>query len=141
MLLVIDIGNTNTVLGVFDGSRRQPTEARTKQRQTAMNTAFWRAIYSHWPKWRSPKSAHRDRFGRSATEFSLGTDGAKYFKLKPLFVEPGENRHAGVVRLPADVGADRIVTSGRLRQACGPVIVVDFGTATTFDAIWRRVNI
>jgi len=61
----------------------------------------------------------------------------KYFKLKPLFVEPGVKTGMPVLYdSPADVGADRIVNAvAAYDKYGGPAIVVDFGTATTFDAI------
>src|SRR5207237_6713876 len=61
----------------------------------------------------------------------------KYFRVKPLFIEPGVKTGMPVrYENPADVGADRIVNGvAAFEKFGGPCIVVDFGTATTFDAI------
>jgi len=139
MLLVIDIGNTNTVLGVFDGSRLAADwRLETKQRQTADEYGI----------------LARNLFALAEMEVSriqniviasvvpplnsvLEQMSLKYFKLKPLFVEPGVKTGMPVLYdSPADVGADRIVNAvAAFDRYGGPAIVVDFGTATTFDAI------
>ena len=61
----------------------------------------------------------------------------RYFKLKPLFIEPGVKTGMPVhYDSPAEVGADRIVNGvAAYEKYGGPCIVVDFGTATTFDCI------
>src|SRR5438067_1736988 len=64
----------------------------------------------------------------------------KYFKVMPLFVEPGVKTGMPVkYENPAEVGADRIVNGvAAFEKHGGPCIVVDFGTATTFDAISKN---
>jgi type III pantothenate kinase len=64
----------------------------------------------------------------------------KYFEVKPLFVEPGVKTGMPVkYENPAEVGADRIVNGvAAFEKHGGPCIVVDFGTATTFDAISKN---
>jgi type III pantothenate kinase len=139
MLLVIDIGNTNTVLGVFDGNcLAADWRLETKQRQTADEYGI----------------LARNLFALAEMEVSriqhiviasvvpplnsvLEQMALKYFKLKPLFVEPGVKTGMPVLYdSPADVGADRIVNAvAAYDKYGGPAIVVDFGTATTFDAI------
>jgi type III pantothenate kinase len=61
----------------------------------------------------------------------------RYFNTKPLFVEPGVKTGMPVLyENPAEVGADRIVNSvAAFMKYGGPCIVVDFGTATTFDCV------
>jgi type III pantothenate kinase len=63
--------------------------------------------------------------------------GERYFHLKPLFVEPGIKTGMPVrIDNPAEVGADRIVNAvAAFHKYGGPCVVVDFGTATTFDAV------
>ncbi|MBM3800707.1 MAG: type III pantothenate kinase [Acidimicrobiia bacterium] len=139
MLLVIDVGNTNTVLGVFDGNRLAADwRLETKQRQTADEYGI----------------LARNLFALAEMEVSriqhiviasvvpplnsvLEQMAVKYFRLKPLFVEPGVKTGMPVLYdSPADVGADRIVNAvAAYDRYGGPAIVVDFGTATTFDAI------
>jgi type III pantothenate kinase len=64
----------------------------------------------------------------------------RYFKLKPVFVEPGVKTGMPVYYdNPAEVGADRIVNAvAAFEKYGGPCVIVDFGTATTFDAVSRR---
>jgi type III pantothenate kinase len=139
MLLVIDIGNTNTVLGVFNGNNLVVSwRLETKQSQTADEYGI----------------LTRNLFTLAGIEFTkiryiiiasvvpplnsvLEEMALKYFKVKPLFVEPGIKTGVPVLYdSPADVGADRIVNAvAAYEKYGGPSIVVDFGTATTFDAI------
>jgi type III pantothenate kinase len=64
----------------------------------------------------------------------------RYFKTKPLFIEPGVKTGMPVhYDNPAEVGADRIVNGvAAFEKYGGPCIVVDFGTATTFDVVSRK---
>src|SRR2546423_11055086 len=64
----------------------------------------------------------------------------RYFHLKPLFVEPGVKTGMPVhYENPAEVGADRIVNGvAAFEKYGGPCVVVDFGTATTFDAVSKK---
>ncbi len=64
----------------------------------------------------------------------------RYFKLKPLFIEPGVKTGMPVqYDNPAEVGADRIVNGvAAFEKYGGPCVVVDFGTATTFDCISKK---
>jgi type III pantothenate kinase len=64
----------------------------------------------------------------------------RYFNRKPLFVEPGVKTGMPVLyENPAEVGADRIVNSvGAFEKYGGPCVVVDFGTATTFDCVTAK---
>ncbi len=61
----------------------------------------------------------------------------KYFRSKPLFIEPGVKTGMPVhYDNPAEVGADRVVNGvAAFQKYGGPCVVVDFGTATTFDAV------
>ena len=139
MLFVIDIGNTNTVLGVYEGSRLiAHWRLETKPSQTADEYGI----------------LARNLFALADLEFTkihaiviasvvpplnsvLEQMALKYFEVKPLFVEPGIKTGMPVLYdSPADVGADRIVNGvAAYDKYGGPCIVVDFGTASTFDAI------
>ncbi len=139
MLLVMDVGNTNTVLGVYDGTR----------------------LLAHW-RLATVRDRTVDEYGILARNlFSLGAiepgtiqaiiiasvvpplnsvlEGMarRYFRVKPLFVEPGVRTGMPILYdNPQEVGADRIVNGVAAYERCHTaVIVVDFGTATTFDAI------
>jgi len=139
MLLVIDIGNTNTVLGVYDGRQlKRDWRLETKQRQSADEYGI----------------LTRNLFALGGIEFTrisgvvvasvvptlnsvLEEMSLKYFTIKPLFVGPGVKTGMPIrYDPPSDVGADRIVNGvAAFQKYGGPCIVVDFGTATTFDAI------
>ena len=144
MILVVDVGNTNTVLGVYDG-------------ETLLN---------HW-RLATRRGATVDEYGiLSRNLFSLAKIdsskisgviiasvvppldpilrqmAAQYFHLEPMFVEPGVKTGLAVkYDPPQDVGADRIVNGvAAWKKYGGPLIVVDFGTATTFDAISKKAE-
>ena len=139
MLLVMDVGNTNTVLGVYDQAR----------------------LLAHW-RLTTVRDRTVDEYGILARNLlSLATIDAKaidgliiasvvpplnsvleamalaYFRLKPLFVEPGIRTGMPILYdNPQEVGADRIVNGvAAYERYHSALIVVDFGTATTFDAI------
>ena len=142
MLLVIDIGNTNTVLGVFDGNRLAADwRLETKQRQTADEYGILARNLFALAEMEVSKIQHIVIASVVPPLNSVLEQMAlKYFKLKPLFVEPGVKTGMPVLYdSPADVGADRIVNAvAAYERYGGPVIVVDFGTATTFDAISEK---
>jgi type III pantothenate kinase len=139
MLMVLDVGNTNTVLGVY----RQDE------------------LLHHW-RLGTERDRTADEWGiLLRTLFSLGeiSTGAiaaivissvvppaspaleemalRYFGIQPLFIDPTMDMGMPVrYHPPEDVGADRVVNAvAAFEQFGGPAIVVDFGTATTFDAI------
>ena len=142
MLLTIDVGNTNTVLGVFEGdSLRAHWRLTTRREQTADEYGILvRNLFAasdlaaggstRWP-WRascrrSPRSSSSSRGSTWAT--TRWSSGPSVETGMPILYEP-----------PGDVGADRIVNGVAAFAAYGgPVVVVDFGTATTFDVITRR---
>jgi type III pantothenate kinase len=142
MLLAIDLGNTNTVLGLFDGE----------------------ALLAHWRL--------STRHGRTADEYTIllhnlfRIDGLSErqvsdvaissvvppslpwlvegvratFHLEPLVVDPVRDGGTPILyENPHEVGADRIVNAvGAWEQYGGPLIIIDFGTATTFCAVSRE---
>ena len=139
MLLVVDIGNSHTVFGIYDGERL---------------VADWRFSTHHG---RTVDEWAADVAGiLSIKEFSLSNVDAaimssvvppltgtlaemieSFFGIEPLNVGPGVKTGIKILyENPLEVGADRIVNSvAALAKVGGPVIVVDLGTATTFDAI------
>jgi type III pantothenate kinase len=159
MLLVIDVGNTNTVLGVF---ARVP-QAHPEKAETA-DSARYQQLVSHW-RVGSHLTRTADEYGiifRSlfATE-NLEVSSVhgiiissvvppldsvlrqvceRHFGLKPLFVEPGVKTGMPVLyENPAEVGADRIVNAiAAFEKNGGPCVIVDFGTATTFDCVSKK---
>ncbi|MBI2113794.1 MAG: type III pantothenate kinase [candidate division NC10 bacterium] len=142
MLLALDVGNTNTVIGVFDD----------------------KALLTHW-RLSTRREGTRDEYamlirglfdfaglafqGVSAVIISsvvpplqgpLEEMARQYFGVEPMVVGPGIKTGMPILyESPRDVGADRIVNAVAAFEAYGgPCIVVDFGTATTFDAISVR---
>jgi len=135
-LLVVDVGNTNVVLGIYrdddlSGSWRLATARERTSDEYGILT--------------------RQLIGDSASSL----DGAivssvvpplnsafagmieQHFGIEPLFVEPGVKTGIAIhVDNPQEVGADRIVNCvAAFERYGGPTIIVDFGTATTFDVV------
>ncbi|MGC2195358.1 MAG: type III pantothenate kinase [Terriglobales bacterium] len=155
MLLVIDVGNTNTVLGVFARvAKVHPGEETAEAPRYERIVAHWRVatILNHTVDeygvlFRSLFSMERlDSSGIHGIIISsvvppldstLRQVCERYFKLKPLFIEPGVKTGMPVqYENPAEVGADRIVNSvAAFEKYGGPCVIVDFGTATTFDCV------
>src|SRR5512145_1859486 len=143
MLFAIDVGNTNIVLGVFDGQRLAESwrlatmRERTADEMGILVTRFF----------------ERAKLSLSAIEGIILSSvvppltrpmeemAERYFGRTPMTVDPASNTGMPVrYSPPSDVGADRVVNGVAAYEAYGraarvPVIVVDFGTATTFDAI------
>jgi type III pantothenate kinase len=142
MLLTLDVGNTNTVLGFFRGEE----------------------LVAHW-RLTTARDQTVDEYGILTRElFTLaGIDPAsvsgviissvvpqlnstleemseRYFHVKALFIEPGvKTGMAVIVDNPQEVGADRIANSvAAFSKYGGPCVVVDFGTAINFDVISER---
>jgi type III pantothenate kinase len=142
MLLTIDVGNTNTVLGVFRGE-----ELIANWRLT---TALQQTVDEYGVLTRNLLTlAGLDRDAISGViissvvppvNWTLGEMARIYLGKKALFVEPGvKTGMAVLVDNPLEVGADRIVNGvAAFHKYGGPCIVVDFGTAITFDVISER---
>ena len=143
MLLAIDIGNTNIVLGVFAGERLEVSwRLATMRDRTADELGVGVAQLFQYN--RIDISQVRAVAISSVVPPLTGTAITmvdRYFKLKPLVVDGDTKTGMPILyENPAEVGADRIVNGVGAYERYGrnparPVIVVDFGTATTFDAI------
>src|SRR5215831_8478075 len=120
MLLVLDVGNTNTVLGVFD-TVEETRAAPTQQFRNlfAMDKVEVSGIHGIVISSVVPPL---DSTLRQVCE--------RYFNSKPLFIEPGVKTGMPVqYDNPAEVGADRIVKAvAAFEKYGGPCIIVDFGT-------------
>ncbi len=154
MLLAIDIGNTQTVIGLFDDDDGEPDEVSRRVSEEG--------LLDHW---RIATNAERtaDEHALLVQEF-LGFHGfsfdeqihgiaissvvprltmafrdmtEKYFGFVPVIVEPGVRTGIPILTdNPREVGADRIVNAVAAHDLFGgPLIVIDFGTATTYDAV------
>src|SRR5271166_2208204 len=158
MLLVIDVGNSNTVLGVFARMAHLPGEdVTTAPERYERLAAQWR-VGSHLTRTVDEYGIiFRSLFSMDNLEVS-GVHGIvissvvppldsvlrqvceRYFNSKPLFIEPGVKTGMPVLYdNPAEVGADRIVNAvAAFEKYGGPCVIVDFGTATTFDCISKN---
>jgi len=143
MLLAIDVGNTNIVLGVFDNATLiQSWRLQTLRERTADELGLLvDGLFAHS---RIERVQVRGVILGSVVPPLTSTMRSmvdRYFGVKAITIEPGVNTGMPILyENPAEVGADRIVNGvaawerfGRDKQL--PMIVVDFGTATTLDAI------
>src|ERR1019366_1015342 len=147
MLLAIDVGNTNIVLGVFDGGALvRSWRLQTLRERTADELGLLvDGLFAHHG---IDRSAVDGLVMGSVVPPLTGTTqlmAEQYFGLKALVIEPGVNTGMPILYdNPAEVGADRIVNGIAAYEHFGrgaeprPLVVVDFGTATTFDAITAK---
>jgi type III pantothenate kinase len=154
MLLVLDVGNTNTVLGVFKAMAEADPSAPPRFQQLV---AHWRVATIKTQTVDEYGVLFRNLFAMGNVDFTaikgivissvvppmdsmLRDVCEKYFHCRPLFIEPGVKTGMPInYENPAEVGADRIVNGvAAFEKYGGPCIVVDFGTATTFDCISRK---
>ena len=139
MLLVVDIGNTNTSLGVFDGANLVANWRLTTARERTGDE--WGVHTRNLFALAGLDFKSIDAIAIASVvpplNFTLKRMAEVYFQATPLFVD--HTIETGVPILyqpPSDVGADRIVDAvAAIHKYGAPCIVVDFGTATTFDAI------
>src|SRR5579862_3881772 len=156
MLFVLDVGNTNTVLGVFARVAKLHPDG-----DSASGPPRYERLVAHWRVATRQGSTvdeygvlFRNLFSMASLEAS-GIHGIvissvvppldpvlrqvceRYFNSKPLFIEPGIKTGMPVhYDNPAEVGADRIVNAvAAFEKYGGPCLIVDFGTATTFDCV------
>ena|SRR5579863_306621 len=157
MLLALDVGNTNTVLGLYRLEEEPaPAKATAASREPSL-VAHWR-VTTH-------RTQTVDEYGvlfvnlfqmhgRAASEVThiivssvvppidatLRQVCEAYFHIEPLFVEPGiKTGMPMLVDNPTELGADRIADCvAAYERYGGPCIVVDFGTATKFEVISER---
>jgi type III pantothenate kinase len=160
MLLVIDVGNTNTVLGVF----ARVAHVHPGDDASSPERVRYERLVAHW-RVGSHLNRTVDEYGIIFRNlFSIdnlevtGVHGIvissvvppldpvlrqvceRHFNLKPLFIEPGVKTGMPVqYDNPAEVGADRIVNAvAAFEKFGGPCVIVDFGTATTFDCVSKK---
>ncbi len=142
MLLAIDIGNTTIALGVFEGKRLvKEWRARTEREKTADE---YGALLLDLLRLSAIEPAAIDGVIISSVvppltpAFQALT--LTLFALKALVVGPGLKTGLPILYdNPGEVGADRVVASlAAFEKYGGPCIIVDFGTATTFDAVTAK---
>ena len=142
MLLTIDVGNSNTVLGVFrDAELIANWRLTTAHSQTVDEYGvLTRGLFSLAGLNQENITGVMISSVVPPVNWTLGEMARIYLGKKALFVEPGvKTGMAVLVDNPLEVGADRIVNGvAAFHQYGGPCIVVDFGTAITFDVISAR---
>jgi type III pantothenate kinase len=142
MLLAIEVGNTETTIGVFDGERlaqhwrTQTIAARTTDEHALMLGGFLRQEGLRFDDMTGVAiSSVVPRVTQTLRRLSR-----RYVDTEPVVVGPGVRTGIPILTdNPREVGADRVVNAVAAFAAWGgPSIVVDFGTATTFDAVSER---
>jgi len=142
MLLVADVGNTNTKIGVFDGPRLV-TSCRMTSRREQTADEYGLVIETFLQTRGIPVAAiHGIAISNVVppVQQTLEWMCEQYFGRTAFFVEPGVNtRMPLLVDAPREVGADRYVDAFAAAAKYGaPLIVIDFGTATTFNCVSAR---
>jgi type III pantothenate kinase len=140
MLLAIDSGNTNVVFAIYqDKQQRGRWRASSDARRTADEYAVWLTQLMALEDL-TPAQVDGAILANvvPAAGYPLETLCRRYFKAEPMIVgAPGVDLGIEVkTASAANVGADRLVNAVAAHQAFGgPLIVIDFGTATTFDVV------
>ncbi|MEC3842257.1 type III pantothenate kinase [Bacillus amyloliquefaciens] len=136
MLLVIDVGNTNTVIGVYhDGELEYHWRIETNRHKTEDEFGMLlRSLFEHSGLMFEQIEGIIISSVVPPIMFSLERMCTKYFHIEPQVVGPGMKTGLNIkYDNPKEVGADRIVNAvAAIQQYGGPLIVVDFGTATTY---------
>jgi type III pantothenate kinase len=142
MLLAIDVGNTNTVLGVYDGKRLlDHWRLETSARRTSDEYGILLRQLFQWSGI-APERVSAVAVSSVVPPLQLNLErmSERYFKTRPMFVGPGVKTGMPILYdNPREVGADRIVNAvAAYDKHHQGLLVVDFGTATTFDAVTPR---
>ena len=145
MLLAIDFGNTNITIGLFDGDEIEGTfRMTTKMPRTSdeYGIFFYNILHS--------RGLHREQVD-AAIIASVVPDVnhhiinglIKYFNVTPIVVGPGIKTGIKIaIPNPKEVGADRIVDAVAAYEIYGgPVLVIDYGTATTHDLVLEDASL
>ncbi len=144
MLLTIDVGNTQTVIGLYrDGDQRHELADHWRLATNAARTSDELALLigefhsSGGYDWKTDIGGVAISSGVPMVTFELRRMCERYLKIEPVVLGTGVKTGMAVLYdNPKEVGADRIANAvGAFDLYGGPTIVVDFGTATTFDVI------
>jgi len=139
MILVMDIGNTNIVCGVYDGKKLVTYWRLASDREKSADE-FGMLIINVLDYNQIPKQRIESILISSVVPnmmYQIEHMCRRYFDINPLVVGPGIKTGMNIrYENPKEVGADRIVNAiAAYEMYGGPVIIVDFGTATTFCAV------
>jgi len=143
LLLAVDVGNTNTVLGLWRGGTLDRSWRLTTRRDATSDEIALsiRGLFASGPE-PAPLTSMRVIVASvvPSLRFPLRQALRQLLDREPLFVEPGIKTGMPILYdNPQEVGADRIVNAVAAVDRVGsPCIVVDFGTATTFDVVTAK---
>ncbi len=139
MILTIDVGNTNVTIGVFEGKELRAVFRMTSSpvRTSDEYGIYLCSLLEH--RGIDPAAIENVVISSVVPDvmYSLNSAVIKYFQTRPIIVGPGIKTGIKLVTgNPKEIGADRIVDAvAAYTLYGGPVLVVDFGTATTYDLI------
>ncbi|MBI3683869.1 MAG: type III pantothenate kinase [Acidobacteria bacterium] len=142
MLLALDVGNTNVTLGIFEGKKlTRNWRLRTVHEQTADEWGILlRNLFALG-------GLRLDGIGGiivasvvPVLDSTLAEMARRYFNIEAMFITPETNTGLKILyENPSEVGADRVVNGvAAFHKYGGPCVVVDLGTAITFDAVSRQ---
>jgi type III pantothenate kinase len=139
MILVVDVGNTNIALGIYEG-KKLLLHWRMGTDRDKTSDEFGMSIMSLFNYEKIDASMVEAVVIASVVPpimYSLEHAVRKYFKVDPIVVGPGTKTGINIkYENPREVGADKIVNAVAAYELYGgPIIIVDFGTATTFCAV------
>jgi len=142
MLLVVDVGNTHTDLGVFKGESLLARWSLSTERERTADEMGATFLNLFALSGLDPAAIEAMAVACVVPPLvsTLEAAAGRHLGVRPLFVEPGIRTGMPIlVDNPHEVGADRIVNGvAAYARFHGAVIVADFGTATTFDAVSAR---
>ena len=138
-LLALDVGNTNTVVGLFDGDElRTHWRLTTHAERTADEVGMWLLQMLRWEEI-DPSDIEAVTISSVVPQVDLRLrEGAKrYLNRTPFFIEPGIRTGMPLlVDAPNELGADRLCDAvAAFAEHGGPCLVLDFGTAVTWEVV------
>lgn len=139
MLLVIDIGNTNITIGLYEGDHLKGTyRLTTKMQRTSDEFGFM--ILSFLNASNTKSEDIKDIIISSVVpkiNYSFTNCIKKYLHKEPIMIGPGVKTGIAIrIDNPTSLGADRLVdAAGAYYTYGGPCLIIDFGTATTYDVV------
>lgn len=142
MLLAVDVGNTNTKLGVYDDRQLLASWRLTSRREQTADEygVFTQTLLG--ARGIDPRAIRGVAISSTVPRVQavLEEMARRYFGVVPLVVEPGVNVPARIlVDYPREVGPDRLVkVVAAVNLYTSPLIIIDFGTATVFDCVSPR---
>ena len=144
MLLTIDVGNTNSAIGVYEGNKHLGnwTVSMAQERSSDEMGILLMSILNYAGISPSQITASIMCSVVPSAVYSVVHAIKRYFKIDTILVGPGIKTGINIkYENPREVGSDKIANAvGALNLYGGPVIIVDFGTATTFCAINRKAD-